>query len=309
MAQGQTRSSVVSRKLCVVIPVHNRCDITMAGLRSLNEVDTNGLSVQVIVVDDGSTDGTADAIGAEFPRILIVEGDGRLHYAGGTNRGLQAALALDPEFIIAANDDAEFDPMLFRYLVEAADRNPGDVVGALLLRHDEPATVFQVGLHFDVSYGGWHVPSQWAAADLPHGDLQVETLVGNCLLVPTELVRVVGLMDETRFPVGASDVQWVRKMQNLGRRCLVATDARVFCRANKILPPVRTLGINGALRVLFVDQKHPLNLRRQWRALWFSAPSRSSAVAAMAMHILRLVQRSLGFGRWPNWPDPRIPTL
>ena len=283
----------------------------MAGLQSLAEVETAGLSVRVVVVDDGCSDGTGAAIRAAFPEVDLIQGDGTLHYAGGTNRGIEAALAEDidddPEFLITANDDAEFDPMLFTRLIEAADRNPGAAVGALLIRHEDRSVLFQVGLHFDVRFGGWRIPLHWRVADLPPGDLEVETIVGNCLMVPTELVREVGLMDARRFPVGASDVQWVRRMQNVGRRCVIATDAVVFCRANNVLPSLRSLGALATLRILLIDRQHPLNLRRHWRAVWYSAPSRIAAVGAFSMHCLHLAQASLRLGRWPHWPDPAMP--
>ena len=124
---------------------------------------------RLIVVDDGSTDGTGDAVRAEFPGIEVLDGDGTLHYAGGTNRGIEAALRHDPDFIVTANDDAEFDPALFANLLSCADRNPGAVVGALLVRHEDPSVVFQVGLHFDVYYGGWHVPQRLARRRSPAG--------------------------------------------------------------------------------------------------------------------------------------------
>ncbi len=261
MVDGGAETNAADRRICVVIPVHNRRHITIAGLRSLMECDTTGLSVHVVVVDDGSTDGTGAAVRAAFPAVELVDGDGSLHYAGGTNRGIEAALAVpedrEPEFIITANDDAEFDPMLFQRLIASADRNPGAVVGALLVRHGDRSVAFQVGLHFDVWYGGWHVPQRWQVDDLPAGDLVVETLVGNCLMVPTQLIREVGLMDDRRFPVGAADVQWIRRMQNAGRRCVVATDALVFCLPNDSLPSLRSIGVRETLQILLIDRQAP----------------------------------------------------
>jgi len=76
----------------IVTPVRNRKAITLQCLRSLSRIDRTDLEVHVIVVDDGSTDGTSESIRERFPEIEVVQGDGKLFYTGGTNRGIQAAL-------------------------------------------------------------------------------------------------------------------------------------------------------------------------------------------------------------------------
>lgn len=291
----------------MVIPVFNRREITLAGLRSLLACDTTGLDLVVIVVDDASPDGTAEAISVQLPEVEVHHGTGALHYAGGTELGLRAALRHDPELIITANDDAEFAPDVLQKMVAAVDRHPGDLVGALLVRGDDPDTAFQVGLHFDVAYGGWHVPQRWAVSDLPTGDFEVETLVGNLLLVPAEAVRSHGPMDGRRFAHGLGDVQWVRTMQRSGRRCWIATDARVRCRPNDVAAPQRERPRLDLVRTLLWERDHPLNLGHHWVALWHSAPTRQRAVAAFGCHVAHLVSRAAGIGTWPGGPDPELP--
>ncbi len=67
------------KKVELIIPVYNRREITLQALRSLRRIDDQGLNVHIIVVDDGSTDGTGEAIRRDFPEVQIVEGDGTLH--------------------------------------------------------------------------------------------------------------------------------------------------------------------------------------------------------------------------------------
>src|SRR5688572_24373538 len=93
----------------VVTPVHNRKELTLGCLRSLFSADSAGLDLHAIVVDDGSSDGTSAALRQEFPDVEIVRGDGSLWYTGGMNRGIEAAMKHDPDFVLAINNDSEFD--------------------------------------------------------------------------------------------------------------------------------------------------------------------------------------------------------
>ncbi|HEX5856031.1 MAG TPA: glycosyltransferase, partial [Thermoanaerobaculia bacterium] len=96
-------------RVVAVAPVHNRRDTTLRWLRALSRVDRDGIDFACIVVDDGSTDGTAGAIRSEFPGVEIVPGDGTLWYTAGTNRGFEAALARGPDYVLAMNDDTAPD--------------------------------------------------------------------------------------------------------------------------------------------------------------------------------------------------------
>ncbi|MBX3282190.1 MAG: glycosyltransferase family 2 protein [Acidobacteria bacterium] len=284
-----------ARKVAIVIPVYNRREITLQGLRSLARVDRSGLDVRIFIVDDGSTDGTSDAIRAEFPDVVLIQGDGTLHYAAGTNRGIEAALKWDAEFIATINDDAVFHDQFLQRLIRTADSNPRSVVGGLLLLWDEPHKVFQVGQTWHTLAGGWVIPSDLTAFNVPQNAFEVECLVGNCLMLPAASIRECGSMDEKRFPHGWGDAQWMARFTKAGWKLLVEPKAYVWCEPNTYPKPLHEMSKGKILRTLLFDKRHPLNLQRQFVARWESAPSRPKAVAAFLVYLGQLAGKTLGF--------------
>lgn len=283
-------------KVALVAPVHNRRDTTLQALRSLSRISKEDLEVKIIIVDDGSTDGTSAAIRAAFPNVEIVAGDGSLHYAAGTNRGVQHALDWGADFIITMNDDAVFHDAFLERLVATALDNRRSVVGALLLLWDEPHKVFQVDLRWNTFRGGWVVPEDLTAFNVPAKAFEVECVVGNCVLFPVEAVREVGLMDEKSFPHGWGDAQWLAKMRKAGWRLLIEPRSLVWCEPNTNPAPLHSIGLKRTLNVVFKDSRHPLNLKRQFDARWHSAPSRTAAVASFAVYLLQIAGKSLKYG-------------
>jgi GT2 family glycosyltransferase len=282
-------------KTALVIPVYNRRETTLQGLRSLSRIDTEGLDVKIFVVDDASPDGTGDAVRENFPEVELIRGSGSLHYAGGTNRGIEAALEWDPDYIVTMNDDAVFHEKFLQRLVKTAEENPGSIVGALLLLWDEPHKVFQVGQRWKTFKGGWVIPEDLTAFNVGDRAFEVECIVGNCVLFPVRAIRENGLMDEKKFPHGWGDAQYLMRMRKAGWRLLVEPKALVWCEPNTNPPPLHTLKLKEILKILFVNRRHPLNLQRQFIARWESAPVKILALPAFFIYCLKIGLKGFKF--------------
>lgn len=273
-------------RVAIVTPVHNRRDITLQCLRSLSRVDGEGLEIRVFVVDDGSTDGTGEAIRAAFPDVRVIPGDGSLWFTAGTNRGISAALGWNPDYVLTINDDEVFDAAFLRRMIATARQNPRSVVGALLCLWDTPHRIFQVAPQWSLRYGGfrhWVRQTVWTVPDRP---FEVELIVGNCVLFPAEAIRECGLMDERRFP-HYGDAEYTPRMRRRGWRLLIEPRARVFCQPNNLPPTVRRMGPGKMFRTLFVDAGNANSLRRRFLANWAGAPNRLEALLAFPVFFAR----------------------
>ena len=104
-------------KLSILIPVYNRLEITKIGLESiysaLNEYNKTGrgsVNFEIVVIDDGSTDGTSGWIAQNYPNIHIKVGDGNLWWSGSINKGAKFSIdVLKSDYLLLWNDDTICD--------------------------------------------------------------------------------------------------------------------------------------------------------------------------------------------------------
>ena len=281
----------------IVAPVHNRRDITLQCLRSLAKIESDGLDVHVVIVDDGSTDGTSEAIRDEFPSVEVVAGDGNLWFTEGTNVGIRAALKHDPKYILTINEDAVFDADFMRYMVETAEKNVRSVIGSLLLLWDTPHRLFQVAPVWDTWMGGWRHWYHQTVWTIPDRPWKVGVIVGNCVLIPTAAIREAGLMDSKHYP-NFGDAEYTPRLKRLGWRLLIDPRARVFCQPNNIPAKVLDLPMRQKMRVLIFDRRSGHNLLRRFRGMWDSAPTKIDALLAFGVFLGRIAARKNMEGEW-----------
>lgn len=272
----------------IVAPAYNRREITLQCIKSLLKIDSTGLDVHIVIVDDGSTDGTGDAIRQEYPVVEVIDGNGGLLYTEGTNVGVRAALKHDPQYVLMINDDALFDPDFLQHMVRTAERNPRSVVGSLLLLWDTPHKLFQTAPVWKTWSGGWrhwYHQTVWTVPDKPWN---VDLIVGNCVLVPIEAIRKHGLMNSRRYPF-FGDAEYTPRLKRAGWQLLIEPRARVFCQPNYLPPRVREKGLYLMFNDLAIDLRNSHNLRRRLYANLDSAPSKIHGLVAFCSFFVRAV--------------------
>ena len=93
----------------VIIPVHNRIKYTLSCIESLKKQNIFD-KLNIIVVDDGSTDGTSSYIKRHYPEITLLKGSGNLFWGGAVNFGISYACKIGKknDWILLVNNDVEF---------------------------------------------------------------------------------------------------------------------------------------------------------------------------------------------------------
>jgi GT2 family glycosyltransferase len=293
-------------KLEIVTPVHNRRDETLRCLKSLSRSKLDGVHAHVIIVDDGSTDGTAEAVRENYPDVEIVNGDGNLWYTAGTNRGLEAALRHEPDYVLAINNDSIFDEDCVRSLVECAEANPRSVVGSLLLNWEQPHRIFQVAPKWNVWGGGYRHWAHQTVWTIPECPWEVELIVGNCVLYPAEAIREAGLMEEKKL-VQYGDAEYTPRMRRRGWRLLIEPRARVFCQPNAPVTGFRKLTFAQKFKEIFLKPSGPYSLMRRYHSVMGGAPSKLQGLAAVPIFYLRvLTGKNLEGEYGARQPEPSL---
>ena len=106
-------------KVSIIIPHWNGIEILSECLDSLTQTEYS--DKEIIVVDNASTDGSPDWVNINYPSVKLIENDQNYGYAGGCNRGADAATG---DYLIFLNNDTIQDPKWIDPLVDFLDLNP-----------------------------------------------------------------------------------------------------------------------------------------------------------------------------------------
>ena len=113
----------MSKKIAVILINWNSYDLTRDTLNSLQKVSYKDLDV--IVVDNGSSDGSGDRLEAEFSDAIILKSETNSGFTGGNNIGFQFAMEQGYTYALMLNNDVEVEPDFLEPLVYAMDENKG----------------------------------------------------------------------------------------------------------------------------------------------------------------------------------------
>lgn len=194
-------------KIFVVIPIFNGGEQILRCLDNLQRVNYDNL--EVVVVDDGSTDGSADKIRARFPQVHLQFGDGNLWWSGGTNRGIELALEQGADYILTLNHDTVFDENFIMELYQEAVKNPKYICGPKVYVLEDLRLVWSAGGGTNWKNLGLYNIGCFQPDDPRYDVVQdVDWFPGMGVLHPAQVFRDAGLFDEKDFPQYFGDAEF-----------------------------------------------------------------------------------------------------
>ena len=236
---------MINPEIFIIILNWNGKSDTLVCLNSIQSLQY--LYHKIIIVDNGSTDGSVHEIRALHPKMTIIETGQNLGYAEGNNVGIRYALEHDADYILLLNNDTTVAPDLLDQLVNAAQKDPdAGVFGATLLYMDKPDTVWFAGaqwnaqtLTFDYPYQDQPLPDNLSSA--------TDYACGAALFFRAEVARSIGLLD-ARFFLSWEESDWCVRARLAGYGCKLVPSAYVWHKVGASFDG----GENSPLRQYFI---------------------------------------------------------
>lgn len=235
------------KKIFIVVLNWNGKQDTLECLKSINELQVTSYELRVVVVDNGSTDGSVEAIGKSITSTTGITGElirnkENLGFAGGNNVGIKYALENSADFILVLNNDTLIDKRLLLHLIKAAEKYKNAGIFS-------PKIYFAPGFEFHkkrysekdfgkvIWYAGgiidWDnvLGSNRGVDKVDRGEYdkveEIDFATGAAMFIRREVLQEVGLFDEKYF-MYLEDADLSQRTKRHGWKVLFVPDAKLW---------------------------------------------------------------------------------
>ena len=217
-------------RIALLLPVFNKLNYTITCLSSLyDEISHNNLldSFRIILVDDGSTDGTGEYVKHHFPFVTVVKGDGNLWWSGGINKGAEHAINnLRVDYLLLWNNDITTHNHYFVNLLRLLQKpDKSTIFGSKIYMNYENRTLWSMGGFIKPYIGkigniGYNKPDNHRFQQ----PLEVDWIPGMGTVIPVEVVHKIGYWDQVNFPQYHGDLEYTYRAKINGFKLIISPD-------------------------------------------------------------------------------------
>lgn len=220
------------KKIAIVIPTFNRRDLLRDLLQQLYSIEQPKADISIIVVVDGSNDGTLEMLQAEFPRVHSVLGSGNWWYTRSMNEGFKYAKNISPDYVLTLNDDIKLKNNYLEKIVEAINHVPnGSIIGSIAYTSTTPHLLLTSGVKDIVNWKfklvTYHKPFASNEMDSLTGIHPSKVLPGRGILIPFYVLEKLNYFDE-KFAQYHSDFDFCLRAAKLGFKSYISWDAVIY---------------------------------------------------------------------------------
>jgi len=218
-------------ELSVIIVNWNTKDLLCQCLDSLNQV-VKKIEMEIFVVDNGSMDGSGEAVRKRFPEVKLVENQLNLGFAKANNQALTLSKG---KYVFLLNPDTQVKEGAIEKMLSFMQSHPeAGAVGAQLLNSDGSkqnsiANFPSLATEFlNKSLLRWLFPQKFPGKEKDYFDpIEVDSVIGACMMVRRGAIDNVGLLDEDYF-LFLEETDWCYRMKKAGWKIYHIPQAEIF---------------------------------------------------------------------------------
>lgn len=254
---GTTRDAGATRaaapRVAAIVLNYNGREITLEAIGSLRRMTYPNFDI--LHVDNGSSDGSSEAVAEAFPEVRTVGVEENIGPAGGLNLGMRAALDAGYDYLLFLNNDIEAAPEMLTEMVRVAESSPEIAcVGPKTYYYADRSRLWSAGgiLRFRQS-----ATRERGMGEMDSGQYEeveeVDYINGCAMLIERGPLEEVGYWDP-QFQLAGEDADLCMRLKQRGYRCFYAPRAVLWHMVSPTLGsyvPKRTFG-SGRSTALFV---------------------------------------------------------
>lgn len=261
------RSAMSENRVAAIVLNYDGLELTLDTVESLLGMDAEALTI--VVVDNGSTDGSHEAVGARFPEVVRIRTERNRWISGGLNLGIAWALDEDFDWLLLLNNDIEVDPSMLREMLRTAESDPTvGCVGPKCYYWADRNRLWSAGgiLRYREAVTGERGMGEIDRGQFD-GDETVDYINGCAMLVRRDAMLATGPWDPV-YNLGVEDADWCARMKREGYSCRYSARAVLW---HKVSP---TVGGYTPGRTFQTGRSTALFVRRfgaplEWLRFWF----------------------------------------
>lgn len=222
-----------SVRIAAILASHNRKELTLQCLAALFAQQSETIDIRAFLLDDGSTDGTADAVKQQFDQAVVIPGDGSYFWNEGMRTAFATALDIGADYYLWLNDDTTLQPDAVQRLVDTQQglAQSGHPVSIVVGSVQDPETG-------TLTYGGmkrdskWH-PFHFKLVTPGTAPKRCDVMHGNCVLIPHKVATLAGNMD-AGYSHAIGDIDYALKAGSKGASIWIAPGFVGTCSTNPV---------------------------------------------------------------------------
>ncbi len=284
----------------VLINLNGYAD-TVDCIESLTRI--NYPNYEIIVVDNGSSDGSGDRISERYPGLPQLKSLRNLGFSGGCNLGIRDALSREADYVLLLNNDTVVAPDFLSRLVTVAERDPRiGIVGPKIFYRGEPQKIWFAGGQLRRVDGAIHHLGLNKTDASGEFSIERETdfITGCALLAKSSLFERVGMLDENLFAY-FEDIDLCARAARCGYRHMFVPSSHIWHKVSSTWgqksPLTLYMATRNQLRWVATYSRYPfkpfaltITLSKKVARMvveTFRSPSGGKAVARGILHFIR----------------------